>query len=142
MSDRYQPPRQGGAGQFVDSIFLMVLVFICLLAPVFLARDHSAAAPGAGETQAAAGEQAPAAAVTWASLGQTPVQAQQWEKLGHTPETAKPIVENRFDYTIEPVPLAITALVIVGYFVLMLRWSDREYREVIRERFGDAGRGE
>lgn len=139
MSGRYEPPRQGGAGQVVDSIFLMVLVFICLLAPVLLARDHSPAPPAGGETAAPAAEVAPAPAVTWESLNQTPVQARQWEKLGHTPETAKPIVENRFDYTVEPVPLAITALVIVGYFVMMLRWSDREYREVIRERFGDAG---
>ncbi len=138
MSARYEPPRQGGVGQLVDSLFLMVLVFICLLAPVFLARDHSAAAP-AEESAAPAADAAAAPAVTWDSLGQTPVQAQQWEKLGYTPETAKPIVENRFDYTVEPVSLAITALVIVGYFVLMLRWSDREYREVIRERFGDSG---
>jgi len=137
VSGRYEPPRQGGLGQFVDSIFLMVLVFICLLAPVFLTRDQSATAPGAGEVQAPAGEQAPAAEVTWESLNQTPVQARQWEKLGHTPETAKPIVENRFDYTVEPVPLIITALVIVGYFLMMLRWSDLEYREVVRERFGD-----
>jgi predicted PurR-regulated permease PerM len=122
----------------VDSVFLMVLVFICLLAPVFLAKDHSAAAPAGDEAQSAV--DAPAVpAPTWESLGQTPVQAQQWEKLGHTPETAKPIVENRFDYTVELVPLAVTALVIVGYFVLMLRWSDREYREVIRERFGEPG---
>jgi hypothetical protein len=135
VSARYQPPRQGGVGQLVDSLFLMVLVFICLLAPVFLARDHAATAPA----EEAAVDAPAAPAPTWESLNQTPVQAQQWEKLGYTPETAKPIVENRFDYTVEPVPLAVTALVIVGYFVLMLRWSDREYREVIRERFGDSG---
>jgi hypothetical protein len=28
--------------------------------------------------------------------------------------------------------------VIVGYFIFLLRTSDREYREVIRERFGPA----
>lgn len=139
MSARYEPPRQGGVGQFVDSLFLMVLVFICLLAPVFLAKDHAATAPEGSEAAAPAALAAPAPAVTWESLGQTPVQASQWEKLGHTPETARPIVENRFDYAVEPVPLAITALVIVGYFLMMLRWSDREYREVVRERFGERG---
>ena len=79
--------------------------------------------------------------VTWASLGQTPVQAQQWEKLGHTPETAKPIIENRFDYTVDPVALIVTVVVIVGYFVFVFRISDREYREVVRERFGDGSSG-
>lgn len=133
MNGRYEPPRQGGVGQFVDSIFLMVLVFICLLAPVLLAKDHATAPPAVER----AADAAPAPPVTWESLNQTPAQARQWEKLGHTPETAKPMVENRFDYTVKPVPLLVTALVIVGYFFMMLRWSDREYREVLRERFGD-----
>jgi hypothetical protein len=31
----------------------------------------------------------------------------------------------------------ITIIVIVGYFFLLLRLSDREYREVIDERFGN-----
>jgi hypothetical protein len=125
----YRPPQQSGIGQFVDSVVLMVLVFVCLLAPVLLKSDHSATSPPADATEA----QPP----TWTSLGQTETQARQWEKLGHSPQTAAPIIENRFDYTIEYGPLAITAFVIVGYFVFVLRWSDREYREVLRERFGD-----
>jgi len=133
MAQHYAPPKQGGIGQFIDSILLMVLVFICLLAPVYLKADHSAAPPEAAKEEAAKG------VVTWESLGQTPVQAQQWEKLGHTPETAKPIIENRFDYTVDPIALIVTAIVIVGYFVFVFRISDREYREVLRERFGDGG---
>jgi hypothetical protein len=48
------------------------------------------------------------------------------------------MVANRFDYTIEPLSLLLTVAVLVGYFVFVLRTSDREYREVIRERFGSA----
>jgi hypothetical protein len=133
MAQNYAPPKQGGMGQFIDSILLMVLVFICLLAPVYLKADHSAAPPGDAQVDAAT------AAVTWASLGQSEAQARQWEKLGHTPDTAKPIIDNRFDYTVDPVALIVTAIVIVGYFVFVLRISDREYRQVVRERFGDGG---
>lgn len=131
MAQHYAPPKQGGMGQFIDSILLMVLVFICLLAPVYLKADHSAAPPEVAKDETAKAE------LTWASLGQTPVQAQQWEKLGHTPETAKPIIDNRFDYTVDPIALGVTAVVIIGYFVFVFRISDREYREVLRERFGD-----
>lgn len=133
MTQHYAPPKQGGMGQFIDSVLLMVLVFICLLAPVYLKADHSATPPQAAQEEAAK------VVVTWESVGQTPVQAQQWEKLGHTPETAKPIIENRFDYTVDPIALIVTAIVIVGYFVFLFRISDREYREVLRERFGDGG---
>jgi len=130
MAQQYAPPKQGGLGQFIDSILLMVLVFICLLAPVYLKADHSAApteaAKGAGKVD-----------VTWESLGQTPIQAQQWEKLGHNPGSAKPIIDNRFDYTVDPVALTVTVLVIAGYFVFVFRISEREYREVVREHFGD-----
>jgi hypothetical protein len=133
MAQHYAPPKQGGMGQFIDSILLMVLVFICLLAPVYLKADHSAAPPEEAKEEATKVE------ATWQGLGQTPVQAQQWEKLGHTPETAKPIIENRFDYAVDPMALIVTIAVIVGYFVFVFRISDREYREVVRERFGDGG---
>ncbi len=134
MAQHYAPPKQGGMGQFIDSILLMVLVFICLLAPVYLKADHSAAPPEEAKEAATTVE------ATWQALGQTPVQAQQWEKLGHTPETAKPIIENRFDYTVDPIALIVTIAVIVGYFVFVFRISDREYREVVREHFGDGGK--
>jgi uncharacterized membrane protein YjgN (DUF898 family) len=59
----------------------------------------------------------------------------QWVKLGHTPDTAAVIINNRFDYTIDPMMLIITILVVVGYFVVVLKISDKEYREVIAEKF-------
>jgi hypothetical protein len=62
--------------------------------------------------------------------------AAQWEKLGYTPESAAEIITTRIDYSINPLALIITALVIFGYFFFVIRFSDREYREVIDERFG------
>lgn len=135
MANPYEPPKQKGFGQFVDSIFLLVLVYLALLAPLLL-KEKPAAAPEP-VTQAVQEGQQQAPAVTWQDLKQNTVQQAQWEKLGYTPETAKPIVENRFDYSIEPIPLIVTILVIVGYFFLVLRISDKEYRQVIAERFGN-----
>jgi uncharacterized membrane protein YjgN (DUF898 family) len=50
------------------------------------------------------------------------------------------MITNRFDYAIEPISLLLTIAVIVGYFIFLLRVSEKEYREVIRERF-DASEG-
>lgn len=137
MANPYQPPKQKGIGQFIDSIFLLVLVYLALFTPLLL-KGKPAAAPEPS-TQAAQQGQQQAPAVTWQDLKQNAVQQAQWEKLGYTPETAKPIVENRFDYSIKPIPLIATILVIVGYFFFVLRISDKEYRQVIAERF-DSGR--
>lgn len=126
MSKPYQPPVQSGAGQFFDSLVVLVLVYASLMAPLLFS---------AAEDAAEAGE---AAAPTWESLNQTSAMVEQWDKLGVDIETAAPMITNRFDYTIEPVSLLITIAVIVGYFIFVLRTSDREYREVIRERFGPA----
>lgn len=126
---RYEPPRQSGAGQLIDSVLLLVLVYLALLAPLLLS-PKPAQAPVAEK---------PAAQATWQGLGQTPVQAQQWEKLGLDPEHAKPMIEHRFDYSIDIGALLLTIGVIVGYFVFVLRVSEKEYREVIREHFDGSG---
>jgi Ca2+/H+ antiporter len=127
MSKRYEPPVQSGAGQFFDSLVVLVLVYVSLMAPLLF--------KGATGAPADAADKPP---VTWESLKQTPAMVEQWERLGVDPKTAEPMVTNRFDYTIEPVSLIVTIVVIVGYFIFLLRTSDREYREVIRERFGPA----
>ncbi len=131
----YEPPKQSGAGQIVDSVLILVMLFLCLLLPFELKKklaEEAAAAP-------AAAEQTPAKEVTWSDLGQNATQAAQWEKLGKTPADAKGLIETEFDFDkdLRSVWLWITIVVIVGYFFLLLRLSDREYREVIAERFGN-----
>lgn len=129
MAKKYAPPAQKGFGQFVDSIFLLVIVYLSLLAPLLLKQTPEPAAEAA--------QGATVAEVTWQSLGQNPTMQAQWEKLGYDPAKAKPIIETKADYTIEPISLGLTILVIVGYFIFIIRISDKEYRQVIAEKFGD-----
>lgn len=126
MAERYVPPEQSGAGQFFDSIFLLVLVYASLLIPVMMGLTATAIGSKVESTES----------VTWENLGQNATMQGQWEKLGFDAESAAEIINSRFDYTIDPVTLAITALAIIGYFFFVVRVSDREYREVIKEKFG------
>jgi hypothetical protein len=125
MSEKpYRPPEQSKAGQIFDSVFLLALVYVVLFAPLVLGLT------GGGTTTKTVEQP------TWEALGQNETMAAQWEKLGYTPESAAEIITTRFDYSINPLALIITALVIFGYFFFVIRFSDREYREVIDERFG------
>lgn len=123
MSNHYEPPKQSKAGQLFDSAFLLVLVYVALFIPLILGLT------GAGSTTQIPEE------VSWETLGQNATMQAQWEKLGYTPDSAAEIISTRFDYTINPLLLLITAIVIIGYFVFLVKVSDKEYREVIREKF-------
>ena len=123
MKPRYEPPKQSGAGQFFDSAFLLVLVYVALFTPLILGLT------GAGSTNVMP------ETVSWETLEQNEVMQGQWEKLGYTPDTAAEIITTKFDYSIDPLMLLITAMVIIGYFVFLVRVSDKEYRDVIAEKF-------
>lgn len=127
MSNHYEPPQQSKAGQLFDSAFLLILVYVALFIPLIMGLT------GTGSTTHIPDE------VNWETLEQNATMQAQWEKLGYTPETAAELITIRFDYTINPVLLAITALVIIGYFVFLVKVSDKEYREVIREKFDRQG---
>ena len=119
----YEPPKQSGAGQFFDAVFLLALVYATLFLPLVFGLTGGDTVTVAPET------------ITWETLGQNETMQAQWEKLGYTAESAAELITTRFDYSINPLTLLITAGVIIGYFVFMVRVSEREYREVIRERF-------
>lgn len=129
MKTRYTPPKQHMLGQIFDSLLILVLVYASLMLPL-LFKEEAAAEPAA-ETAVVA----EAAQVTWESLGQNEVQQAQWVKLGYDPEKAAELINSRFDYTIDPLMLIITILVIGGYFIFMLKMSEKEYRQVIAEKF-------
>jgi len=120
---KYEPPKQTLAGQSFDSLFLLALVMCALFAPLYLGLA------GGGKTEKALDK------ASWAGLGQNETQAAAWEKLGFTPETAAPIASSRFDYSFDLLSLIVTALVVIGYFVIVIHFSKAEYREVISERF-------
>ncbi len=125
----YNPPKQGTFGQIVDSIFLLVLVYAALLMPLVVDFSGDEAAVEAAVIE----DVIP----TWESLGQNETMQAQWEGLGIGVEEAAVIINDKFDYSIDPVSLILTALVIIGYFFFLFKVSDREYREVLSEKFGE-----
>jgi len=121
----YQPPEQSAFGQIVDALLILVLVAASLFAPVYFGLA------GGGKAPLAFAEK------TWDAMGQNAAMQAQWEKLGYTAETAAPLIAERFDYNFSWVECAITAIVVAAYFVFIVRYSDKEYREVLAERFGE-----
>ena len=122
----YIPPTQGKASQLVDVVVLVVLTVGALFVPLWMGLA------GAAKTVAA-----PVADPTWDALGQTTAQAAQYEALGYTPESAHDLILARYDYSFSLTALVTMVVVIVLYYVLILRFSDVEYREVISEKFGE-----
>lgn len=122
----YKPPKQGLFGQVFDVLTLLVLTVGALYIPLYMGLAGAAKVPN------------PIANPTWQSLGQNATEQQQWAALGITdPAAANDIITARFDYSFSWVALVVMAVLVIGYFVLVVRLSDREYREVIEERFGE-----
>lgn len=121
---KYTPPDQSRAMQWFDIAFVVAAIFLALWLPL--------QAGWAGVSRAIVKIENP----TWELLGQTPVQVEQWVKLGFADAAAAhDIIQNKFDYTIDWLQLILMAAVIIGYFVFLFRASDKEYREVIDEKF-------
>ena len=122
----YDAPKQGKASQLVDVIVLVVLTFGALFVPIWLKM--------AG---AAKSVTTPVENPTWETLGQNAAQAAKYEALGYTPASAHDLILSRFDYSFSIGALVAMVVVIVLYYVLILRFSEVEYREVISEKFGE-----
>jgi len=145
MAKIYNPPKQSVAGQLFDVAFLLALVFAALFLPLWLkiaVPSRVEKLPeGVSYTVAADGTKQ-WTGLTWEKLGQNPTMQAQWEKLGYTMETAADIITQPFDYTIDTFGLIMTGVVVVGFFIFLIVMSDREYRQVIAEKFDDSrGRG-
>ena len=122
---RYQPPRQSRLGQVFDVLTLLVLSLGALYLPLWLGL--------AG----AAKEVVPVENPTWESLGQNATEVERWNALGFAdPASAHDMITARFDYSFGALALIVMIVVVVGYFVMLMRLSEREYREVIAEKFG------
>jgi predicted PurR-regulated permease PerM len=138
MVAKYNPPTQSKAGQLFDVAFILALVFAALFLPLWLkiavpsrveklpeGVTYSVAADGTKTWQG----------LSWEKLGQNPTMQAQWEKLGYTVESAADIITQPFDYTIDMLGLIITGLVILSFFIFLVVMSDREYKQVIAEKF-------
>ena len=121
----YKPPKQSLAAQIFDVITLLVLTVGALYLPLYLGLAGAAKTP------------APIANPTWEALGQNTTEQQQWAALGIAdPAAANDIITARFDYSFSWLAVAVMAVFVIGYFILIVKLSDKEYREVIEERFG------
>ena len=120
----YRPPEQSLLGQIIDVFVLLVLTVGSLFVPLYLGLAGATKTPN------------PIADPTWEKLGQNAIEQQQWAALGITdPAAANDIITARFNYDFSWAALIIMAVLVIGFFVLVVRLSDREYREVIAERF-------
>jgi hypothetical protein len=147
MAKKYEPPKQGIGLQIVDVIVLAVLVGLVLFLPLYTGWagagrteklpdgvSYTADAEGA-KTWTVTNADGTTGPLTWEKLGQNATMAAQWEKLGYTPESAADIVTMPFDYSIDWAGLIGTIVIILGYFAFLLWHSEKEYRQVISEKF-------
>ncbi|HYV88272.1 MAG TPA: hypothetical protein VFA91_06820 [Candidatus Polarisedimenticolia bacterium] len=138
MVTKYNPPKQSIAGQLFDVAFLLALVFGSLFLPIWLkiaVPSRVEKLPdGVTYTTAADGSKT-WTGLSWEKLNQNPVMQAQWEKLGYTQESAAAIITQPFDYTIDTAGVVVTAVVILGYFIFMLVMSEKEYKQVVAEKF-------
>ena len=123
---KYNPPEQPKAMQCFDIAVVIAAIFLALWFPLYMGW--------AGNTKVVEKIENP----TWEALKQTPVQVEQWVKLG-IPDAAAAhdIIQSKWDYTINWLQLVLLTVALVGYFVFLFRASDKEYREVIDEKFGN-----
>ncbi len=138
MAEKYQPPQQSITGQLFDVAFLLALLFCALFLPIWLkiaVPSRVEKLPEGVSYQTAADGTRSWSGLTWEKLGQNPTMQAQWEKLGYTKESAAEIITQPFDYTIDVAGFVVTLVVVVGYFIFMLRLSEKEYRQVIAEKF-------
>ncbi len=138
MATEYIPPKQGVFGQFFDVTFLLGLVFVVLFLPIWLGIAVPSRVeklpPGVSYTTNADGTR-DWTGLSWDALKQNPTMQAQWEKLGYTKETAAAIITMPFDYKIDVMGVGLTIIIICGYFGFMLVVSEKEYRQVIAEKF-------
>ena len=121
---KYTPPIQSKASQFFDVMVILALTIVTLYMPTWLKL--------AGASKVANTATDP----TWESLGQNAVMVEKWNQLGFADAAAAAdTITARFDYSFSTLNLVAMVVVIIGYYVIILRFSEREYREVIAEKF-------
>jgi hypothetical protein len=131
-TDHYVPPKQSRRGQVFDSVFILLLLFAVLFGVTYY--SNSAAAPTTSKAK------------PLAKLPITQTEREQYQRSIDeglvdlkgvndqvAASTPKP---GSKQYPISPLAFVITFAVIGAYLLFVYLMSFREYREVIRERFG------
>ena len=151
----YRPPEQSPAGQLFDSLFVVALVAATLLVCLYLTVLSAApTTQAAAQTAAVVEAPAPAAEASTNAVAATAVAAApstdgltaEQQKLKTERFTAlgwddAKVAERKAtiaakSYEFDWLMLLLTAIVVIAYFVFLVRTSDKELREVINERFG------
>lgn len=123
--DHYTPPTQSKFGQIIDVIVLLLLTVGALYIPLWLGLAGSAKIANTLDNP------------TWESLGQNAVMVEKWNQLGYAdPASAAELITARFDYSFSIISLLVMIVVIVGYYFIVLKLSEKEYLDVIAEKFG------
>ena len=149
----YRPPEQSSAGQLFDSLFVVALVAATLLVCLYLTVLSAAPTPEpaaqtavvtatpateAGASAAAATAVAAAPSTDGLTAEQQKLKTERFTALGW--DEAK-VAERKAtiaakSYEFDWFMLILTAIVVIAYFVFLVRTSDKELHEVINERFG------
>lgn len=158
MAQVYQPPRQSRAGQLVDSAVILILVWAALFFPLYfelagaekgdwLPGNFTVEETADGSTvltsdsglikRIDADGNATFENLTWEALHQNPTMQAQWAKLGIDLEGAAAAITKRYDYSFNWFGLILTLAAVGAYFAFLVMQSDREYRQVIAEKFGN-----
>ncbi len=139
----YQPPNQSARGQFLDSLFILVLLFVTLFVTTYITKSQAAGEAEAEETGVAQ-------ATPVSNLPISDAEKQQFQKLISSEivdlETVNTSVAanqpNPDKYAFSVLSLILTASLIVAYMAFVYSVSFKEYKEVITEKFGSSGGSE
>jgi hypothetical protein len=126
----YQPPKQSSRGQLVDSLIILVLLMVVLFGVTYFVQSSTSAT-----------------SVKTRPLAQLPITAAEKQQyavaieqgLVDLPTVNQQVADNKESsdkYPIAVGTLIITFGVIGLYMAFVYFVSFKEYREVIRERFG------
>lgn len=126
----YEPPKQGVGGQLLDSVIILLLLFVVLFGVTYYTQSSASSAPATTKPVS--------------QLPLTDAEKVQYQKLIDGKlldlETANTQVLSQLPdnnkYPIDPVALLLTFGVVGAYFLFIYSVSFKQYREVVRERFG------
>ena len=133
---KYQPPKQSVLGQIIDAALVLIAVFLALWVPLALnlaGASTRTILPAGVTQQTAADGTVTFPGATWENLGQNAVMQKQWEALGYDVNSAAALITQWFDYSFSWSMMILTTIAVIAYFVFLLIYSDKEYKEVIAE---------
>jgi hypothetical protein len=126
----YQPPKQSPRGQLVDSLIILVLLMVVLFGVTYFVQSSTSA------TQV---KTRPLSA-----LPITPTEKQQYalaikHGIVDLPTANQQVADNKEDSNKYPIAIGTLILTfgVIALYMAFVYWASfKEYREVIRERFG------